>query len=243
MAVVGILLPARHSADGGAQESAAPKPSAQEMTPEQLYSRLLEHNRARESRLREYSQTRTYEMTNAQGKVNAKTVVRVEYHAPSTKTFTTQSEEGSWVIRSLVFKRLMDSELDTASGRNRQDSSIRPENYTLDVLGKEDVRGYHCYVADATPTRRDKYLFEGKVWIDDNDFAVVKIEGHPAKNPSFWIKRIDFVRQYQKIGDFWLPWRDESTNEVRVYGKKTLSIEHNDFTVNGEQSAGTISLQ
>jgi len=39
---------------------------------------------------------------------------------------------------------------------------------------------------------------------------MVKIAGHPAKKPSFWINRADFVRQYQKIGQFWVPYRDET---------------------------------
>ena len=44
---------------------------------------------------------------------------------------------------------------------------------------------YHCYVPRATPKRVDKYLFPGKVWIDSQDLAVVRIEGHPAANLSF----------------------------------------------------------
>jgi hypothetical protein len=63
----------------------------------------------------------------------------------------------------------------------------------------------HCFVAQAVPKRKDKYLFEGKLWIDVDDYAVVRIVGHPAKKLSFWIERADFVRQYQKIEGFWLP--------------------------------------
>jgi hypothetical protein len=51
------------------------------------------------------------------------------------------------------------------------------------------------------PKRPDKYLFEGKVWIDSQDYAIVRIAGHPAKKLSFWIERADFVRQYQKSMD------------------------------------------
>jgi hypothetical protein len=38
----------------------------------------------------------------------------------------------------------------------------------------------------------------------------VRIEGHPAKKLSFWIRRADFVRQYQKIDGFWLPQKDQT---------------------------------
>jgi hypothetical protein len=86
------------------------------------------------------------------------------------------------------------------------------------------------------PNRKDKYLFEGKLWIDAEDYSVVRIEGHPAKQLSFWIERADFVRQYQKIDGFWLPQKDQTLVHVRLYGKKILTIEHRDYVVNSAQS-------
>ena len=83
---------------------------------------------------------------------------------------------------------------------------------------------YHCIVVEAIPKRKDKYLFEGKVWIDVEDYAVARILGHPAKKLSFWIQRADFVRQYQKIDDFWLPQRDMTFVDVRLYGKKVMIV-------------------
>jgi hypothetical protein len=77
-----------------------------------------------------------------------------------------------------------------------------------------------------------QYLFEGKVWIDAKDYAVVRIDGHPAKKLSFWIQRADFARQYQKIDGFWLPQRDMTFVDVRLYGKKVLTIDHHDYSVN-----------
>jgi len=64
-------------------------------------------------------------------------------------------------------------------------------------------------VVKALPRRKDEYLFEGRVWIDSIAFAIVKIAGHPARNPSLWITRADFVREYEKIGHFWFPVKDE----------------------------------
>ena len=57
-------------------------------------------------------------------------------------------------------------------------------------------------------------------------------EGHPAKKLSFWIERTDFVRQYQKIEGFWLPQKDQTLVQVRLYGKKVLTIDHRDYVVN-----------
>jgi hypothetical protein len=93
----------------------------------------------------------------------------------------------------------------------------------------------------ATPTRSDKYLFDGKVWIDAQDYAVVQIVGHPAKKLSVWVDKADFVRRYQKIGDFWLPLKDETSVHIRFYGSKILTIDHERYTINeakGEQVRG-----
>ena len=95
---------------------------------------------------------------------------------------------------------------------------------------------YRCFVAEVRPKRKGKYLFEGKLWIDVDDYSVVRIEGHPAKKLSFWIERADFVRQYQKIDGFWLPQKDQTLVQVRLYGTKVLTIDHRDYVVNAGQT-------
>jgi len=49
------------------------------------------------------------------------------------------------------------------------------------------------------------------------------------------------VRQYEKIGDFWLPARDQTFVEVRLYGKKILSIDHHIDRVNGVTPAALVA--
>jgi hypothetical protein len=195
---------------------------------------LVAHNGSRSAALIAYTANRTYQVSDPQGKVHAQEVGRMEYRAPDSKTFVVTSEAGSGLIRHLALNPLIASEIRTAAGKEHHDSSISPENYTLELLGEQQLGAYHCFVAHAVPKRPDKYLFEGKVWIDDQDYAVVRIEGHPATSLSFWIKRADFVREYQKIDGFWLPQKDETVVHVRLYGKKVLTIDHRDYLVKGK---------
>jgi hypothetical protein len=111
---------------------------------------------------------------------------------------------------------------------------MKPENYNLRLIGEQDVGPYRCLVAEAIPKRRDRYLFEGKIWISSDDFGIVRMAGHPAKPLSFWLTRAEFVRQYDKIGDFWLPAEDETLAQLRFYGKKTLVVNYADYEVNGK---------
>jgi len=207
-------------------------------TGEEIIAQMVKHNELRNAELRQYSAIRTYAVANTKGKVHAQKIVQMDYRAPDKKTFVTTSEKGSRLIRHMVLDRLIDSEAGAAAGKEHHDSSITPANYTFALLGEEQIGPYHCYVVQTVPKRKDKYLFEGKVWIDARDFAIVRIAGHPAKKLSFWIERAEFVRQYQKAGEFWLPLKDETAVDVRLYGKKILTIDHQLSTVN---EAKTIS--
>ncbi|HEX4951044.1 MAG TPA: hypothetical protein VFZ34_30580 [Blastocatellia bacterium] len=236
-ALLGFLsaahLPLNQSVEAaaGGQSALVLHPSTTGLTGDLLLVKLLEHNRQREARLGQYSVPRTYRVQNDKGKVRAEAQVVLHYRAPGTKEFKIVAEKGAGLIHSRVFKPLMESEVETAAGRNRHNSAISPDNYHFNLLGEEDVNGYHCFVVQAIPKRNDTYLFRGKIWIHATEFAVVQIAGQPAKNPSFWVNRVDFVRRYQKLGEFWLPLKDESVTQVRVAGKNILTIDYAHYEI------------
>lgn len=220
------------AAPGGQQALVSSSSVTETTTGDLVFAKLVESNHRRESRLEQYSVRGTYRVENAKGEMSAESQVLLRYRAPGTKEFKIISEKGSGLIRSRVFKPLMEVEVETASVRNRNDSSITPNNYTFELLGEEDVNGYHCFVVQAIPKRAAKYLFKGKVWIHAEEFAVVQIEGQPAVNPSVWIKRMDFVRRYQKVGEFWLPLKNQSITRVRIFGKNTMTTDYDDYQIN-----------
>ena len=244
VAVAAVPLFGQSNGDTSAGNASSALQSSQSTeSGERIFADLIKHNQLRTAQLRQYSALRTYAVTDISGKVHAKETVRMEYVAPDKKTFVTLDEQGSTLIRRLVLNRLMESEVSAAAGKDLHDSAITPANYTFHLLGEEDLGVHRCFVVQAIPKREDKYLFDGKVWIDSHDFAIVKIAAHPAKKLSFWVTRADFVRQYEKIGDFWLPARDETLVEVRLYGKKILSIDHHTDSVNGMTSAALAGQQ
>jgi hypothetical protein len=202
----------------------------------QLFAELEAHNEIRRSALHDYTVLRTYQVLDQKGKVHAEEAGRMEFRAPDKKTFMVTSEMGSGLIRRMALNPLISSEIEAAAGKEHHDSTISPENYSLVLLGEQQVGPYRCFVAQATPKRKEKYLFEGKLWVDVDDYAVVRIEGRPAKKLSFWIERADFARQYQKIDGFWLPQKDQTFVQVRLYGRKILTIDHQHYVVNAAQN-------
>ena len=240
--LLGMMVPI---ANAGAQSeqgesstdvTAPVEPPPPDINEKRLFTELLAHNESRNAALLGYTELRTYEVKDTTGKVRAEESGQMEYRAPDKKTFVTTSESGSGLVRRLALNPLIASEIEAASGKERHDSSITPTNYTFELLGEQLVGPYHCFVVRAMPKRPDKYLFEGNVWIDTEDYAIVRIAGHPAKKLSFWIERADFVREYQRIDGFWLPKKDETFVKVRVYGHKVLIIDHQNYSIAGARS-------
>ena len=206
------------------------------VTESRVLAELATHNEQRRTALHDYTVLRAYQVVDLKGKVHAEEIGRMEFLSPDKKAFTVTSESGSALVRHMALTPLINSEIETAAGKEHHDSAISADNYSINLLGEQQVGPYHCFVAEVRPKRKDKYLFEGKLWIDIKDYSVVRIEGHPAKKLSFWIQRVDFVRQYQKIDGFWLPQKDQTLVQVRLYGKKILTIDHQDYVVNAGQS-------
>jgi hypothetical protein len=162
---------------------------------------------------------------------DAEMVVHVIFHAPSSKEFTVVSQTGSKFIGDRIFKKLLEGEQEAGNEENRRRSALSTENYDFTMAGYEDSPEGGRYVLDLLPKTKNKFLYRGKIWVDAKDFAVVRIEAEPAKNPSFWIKKTDVSHKYVKVDDFWLPAENHSESLIRLGGKATLSIEYRDYKI------------
>jgi hypothetical protein len=48
--------------------------------------------------------------------------------------------------------------------------------------------------------------------------------------------RADFVRQTQRIDGFWFPYRDETSVEVKMYGRRAFTVDHQQYVINADSS-------
>ncbi|HEV8129925.1 MAG TPA: outer membrane lipoprotein-sorting protein [Acidobacteriota bacterium] len=213
---------------------------------DELLSRLAQSNKRRDALLAGYVGIRVYEASNGFTHSHAQMHVKVVFRNPSSKDLTVVSEDGSKVIRSRVFKPALSAEKEALRADLKQRSAISPENYEFTLVGEEDLRERHCYVLEARPRRKDKFLLRGRVWIDSVDYAVIRVQGELVKLPSFWTRKVEYARDYQKIGDFWLPMRDESVSQLLIFGRSTLSITYSDYQIEvrsaGGVAAGDVQL-
>jgi hypothetical protein len=77
--------------------------------------------------------------------------------------------------------------------------------------------------------------------VDAEQFAIVRMEGEPAKNPSFWIKDTKIETLYVNVDDFWLPARNHSITVVRLGGHADFSIEYKDYRITANSRMNKLS--
>jgi hypothetical protein len=121
---------------------------------------------------------------------------------------------------------MVETESDTSRPQTRAKNRITTENYSFQMIETSPIEGRMAYVIEANPKREDKSLFRGRIWVDIEDYALVRVEGKPAKNPSFWTKSVQFVQQYQKSGQLWFPHMTTSVTDARIFGRTDVSIRY-----------------
>lgn len=213
-----------------AQESTG-APATQQLTAAEVIHNLEARNQARAAALHQFEGTRTYTLHHRgfPKSLDAEMVVQLDYQAPSTKQFKIISQSGSKFIQDRVFKRMIESEREAA--KDQDHNALNDSNYSFDMEELEHGNQGDCYVLKVSPRTKNKFLYRGKIWVDVKDFAVVKIEGEPAQNPSFFIKRTEVQHRYQKVGDFWLPAENHTISYLRFGGHAELSIEYQNYKI------------
>lgn len=225
--------------------AATPQSMASEpgLTADEIVSRLVMRNEQRAHDLASYTGVRKYRLDykGFPGSRSAEMEVHASFTAPAHKEFTVVRETGSKVVINRVFKKLLESEREAQDEQNRKQTALTAQNYKFQLTGTEELRGRKTYVLAVTPHKPSKFLYEGRIWVDAEDFAVAKIEARPAKNPSFWISKVTIAHSYGKVDQFWLPAHNTSVSKVRLGGTATLTIEYLDYKVvaNSPAAGGT----
>ena len=139
-------------------------------------------------------------------------------------------EGGSEYIRNKVLYPVLENEARLFASGGVARSALTPENYEL-----RDGESVEPGVAKvlAKPKRREVALVDGALFVTENEADLLRVEGRLAKSPSFWIKRVDVVRRYGRIGGMRVPLRVDSVAQMRLAGMSTLSMTYEYETING----------
>lgn len=232
LVVLGLAACANLTAAQIAPTPAAPAQDPR-LTVQQVVTNLEQRNAQRAAALQQFEGKRVYRMQyrGFPSDRDAEMVVKVSFRAPNSKEFTVVSQTGSKFLIDHIFKKLLEGEQEAAKGDNRSETALTRQNYDFELAGYEATPRGAQYILKLLPKTKNKFLYRGKIWVDATDFAVVRIEGEPGKNPSIWIKKTDVSHRYVKVDDFWLPAENHTESVIRLGGKATLSIEYQDYKI------------
>ena len=201
-----------------------PQPTAGEVV-----ATMLMRDGVRETASGGYTGRREYILENHRFGKRAEMMVRVTCDRNGEKRFEVISEAGWKSANKRVLRQMVETESDSSRPQIRANNRINSENYSFRMIETIPIEGRMAYLIEAIPKRADKSLFRGRIWVDTEDFALARVEGEPAKNPSFWTKSVHFVQQYQKSGRLWFPHLTTSVTDARIFGRTDVSIQYFDY--------------
>ena len=204
---------------------------------EEIIDRMAALDLQRQSSIEGYIGMRRYVLENPSMQKRAEILVRVVGDQDGSKHFEVVSEDGWKAANTHVLRKMLESESETSHPEQRAMSRLNFTNYAFEMVGAEMVTGRLAYVLEVKPKRKEKYLFQGRIWVDAEDYALVRAEGSPAKNPSFWTKSTHFIQVYQKDGPLWFPLSTHSVTDARFFGPTEVNIEYFDYTPKTQPSS------
>jgi hypothetical protein len=158
---------------------------------DRILDRMKVHDEWHERYLIEYRAQRNFHAANLTFEEEATLEVRATFRQPDTIESQVLRAEGSRLIRERVFDNILKAENETHSKQAKQQVDIVPANYSFSYIGQGLYGDQKCYRLGITPRRREKYLIQGQIWVDAEDWSIVRILGSPAKRPSLWTRQTE----------------------------------------------------
>ena len=144
------------------------------------------------------------------------------------------AEGGSGLIRAKVLRAVLDGEREAITQGEARRSSLDMANYTFCENGIDEAGLASVLV---TPRRKDRFLVSGTMFLRPADGDLVRLQGRLAKSPSFWLKNVDIVRRYDRIGGVIVPIALESQSRMLLGGSASLKMIYTYLEINGRPVA------
>jgi len=136
--------------------------------------------------------------------------------------------DGDNTVRNNVIARYLSAEVQT---RESGDASmaVTPENYKFGYKGVSQHEGRRVHVFELKPRAKRKGLFQGVLWIDAELSLPVREAGRLVKNPSIFIKKVQFTRDYELQDGVSVVALLRTTVETRIAGPAHMIVRYADY--------------
>jgi hypothetical protein len=186
-----------------------------------IVQRLEDVQHQNPAQSRPYELTREYKVFHGNDQQpTSEVMAQINFVPPDIKTYKIIEARGNSRGERMV-RELLDREIDAA--KTGYSSDITRTNYDFVFLRRENFGDVPEYVLGILPKRKDKSLLRGQIWVDASTFRIRRVEGVPAKNPSFWLKNIHITLQFAQLGGMWVPVTFDAIATIRLFGEYTLA--------------------
>lgn len=128
---------------------------------------------------------------------------------------------GDQTIKNDVIVRYLTAE---KQSQDISQMSLTPKNYKFKYKGMAERNEHLVHVFQVSPKKKMVGLFKGELWVDASTYLPVRESGRFVKNPSVFLKKIEFVRDYEIRDGLAFPKHIESTVDTRFWGPAQMSI-------------------
>ena len=200
-------------------------------------SQLLERFLAPEATpLVSYRAVRRMTASTRGGRMHAEIEVETAFDPVKGFTYNVLSESGSGLIRRRVLLAALEAEQKAVDQASRDESALTPANYEFSAAAKAEV----ALVAIAVRAKRkSKMLVNGTLYLHPERLDLERVEGELADRPSFWTRKVQITRRYDRIDGVHVPIAMESTADVRIVGASTFTMNYRYLEINGKRVAGS----
>jgi hypothetical protein len=153
-----------------------------------------------------------------------------EFDADGGLRYEILGEGGSAYIRNKVLRKVLDREARARQGSEASRAAITLDNYEF---GEPQPEADGLVRVVIVPRRREELLVRGAILLTSVSGDLVRIEGRPAKNPSFWTRRVEVVRRYGRVNGIRVPLELSSTAHVLIAGDSSFAMCYDYEIVNG----------
>ena len=131
---------------------------------------------------------------------------------------------GDNTIKSQVISRFISEDM------QHGEFAITLVNYKFKHKASIETGGHRIEVFQLTPRRKAEGLFRGELWLDAATGMPMREAGRLVKPSSIFLKKIEFVSNYEIQDGVAIPKHFESTVDTRLVGRAELSIDFSNFS-------------
>jgi len=131
--------------------------------------------------------------------------------------------EGDRSIKNDVIARYLTAESEALKSEPAA-LAVTPANYKFKYKGLIVAEGRKVHAFHVTPRKKKVGLYVGELWLDSQTHLPVREAGRLVKNPSIFLRKVEFVKDYQIQGGVSVPSHITTTVETRIVGTASLSV-------------------